>query len=79
MRFANSVLMPSTPSSSASAARETPRAEAAEPEPVGQPVAESQPALQAAAEALPKRPDPAAMEAAVRLLELPASPAGTGG
>jgi phospholipid-binding lipoprotein MlaA len=49
------------------AAREAPLAEAAEPAP--QPVPEAQAA----------RPDPAAMEAAVRLLELPASPAASTG
>jgi len=67
------------------AARETPRAEAAEPGPASRPVAESPPAQQVAAGAPARRPrvvspNAAAMEAAVRLLELPASPpAGTGG
>jgi len=46
-----------------------------EPEPAARPVSESQPALQPVAEAPVARPDPAAMEAAVRLLEQPAPPA----
>ena len=70
------------------AAREMPQAEAAEPEPgVGErPVSGAQPVPQPVAEApaarpLAASPDAAAMEAAVRLLELPALPAAasTGG
>jgi len=49
------------------AAREVPRAEASEPEP------------QAAATTAAARPDPAAMEAAVRMLEQPASSAASSG
>jgi len=59
------------------AAREVPRAEASEPEPAAQAAAA---APQAVATIAVARPDPAAMEAAVRLLELPAtSAASTGG
>ena len=63
------------------AEREVPRAEATEPEPSVQPVSEpaSQPALQPVSEAPFAPPDPAAMEAAVRLLEHPASPAASTG
>jgi phospholipid-binding lipoprotein MlaA len=61
------------------AAREVPRAESTEPEPAAQPLTETQPALQPASETPAARPDPAAMEAAVRLLELPASPAASTG
>jgi phospholipid-binding lipoprotein MlaA len=62
------------------AAREAPRAEATELEPAGPPVADSRPAVQSAAAAPARRPpEAAAMEAAVRLLELPALAAGTGG
>jgi hypothetical protein len=57
------------------AARELPRAEAIEPGPAVQPVSESQSAFQPAAGAPVVPPDPAAMEAAVGLLEQPASPA----
>ena len=59
------------------AAREVPRAEAVEPEPAAQAAAA---ARQAVATIAVARPDPAAMEAAVRLLEQPAtSAASTGG
>ena len=61
------------------AAREAPQAEATEPEPAAQPVSESQPGLQPVSGAPVARPDPAAMEAAVRLLEQPASPASSTG
>jgi phospholipid-binding lipoprotein MlaA len=61
------------------AGREVPRAEATGPEPSGQPASGSQPAPQPVAEAPAARPDPAAMEAAVRLLEQPASPAASAG
>ena len=67
------------------AARELPQAEATEPEPApGRPVSESQPVPQPASEAPAARPpvvgpNAAAMEAAVRLLELPASPAASTG
>ncbi len=61
-------------------AREIPRAEAAEPEPVGQPVSsELQPAPPPVSEAPAAQPDLAATEAAVRLLEHPASPAASSG
>jgi phospholipid-binding lipoprotein MlaA len=63
------------------AAREQPRAETTESE--GASVSESQPALPAVAQTPAQlavtRPAPAAMEAAVRLLELPASPAVSSG
>ena len=63
------------------AAREVPRAGADEPQPPVQPVSEPapQPARQPVSEAPAVRPDPAAMEAAVRLLEQPASPAASTG
>ncbi len=62
------------------AAREIPRAEFAEPEPVGQPVSsELQPAPPPVSEAPAAQPDLAATEAAVRLLEQPASPAASSG
>ena len=62
------------------AARELPRAEAAELEPVGQPVsAELQTAPPPVSGAPAERPNGAAMEAAVRLLEQPASPAASTG
>lgn len=59
------------------AGREVPRAEATEPELSAQPVSESAPQPVSGAPAA--RPDPAAMEAAVRLLEQPASPAASSG
>ena len=66
------------------AARELPRAEATEPEPADRPAAESRPAPQPVSEAPVgrppvARPNTAAMEAAVRLLEQPASPAASAG
>ena len=54
--------------------RERPLADAAEPQPESRPVSELQPPLQPAA-GTPARPDPAAVEAAVRLLEQSASAA----
>ena len=53
------------------AEREVPRADASTPDPSS----EAAPASQPAAESPVARPDPAALEAAVRLLEQPASPA----
>jgi len=65
------------------ASREQPRADAIEPQPavraVSEPVTEVQPSPQPAAATPVARPDPAAMEAAVRLLEQPASPAASTG
>jgi phospholipid-binding lipoprotein MlaA len=59
------------------AAREVPRAEPSESEPAPRPAAEAAP--QAVRDMAAARPDPAAMEAAVRLLEQPASPAASTG
>ena len=61
------------------AARELPRAEATGFEPAGQPAAEPQAAARLVSEPPATRPAPAAMEAAVRLLELPALPAASSG
>ena len=60
------------------ATREQPLAEAAEPAPANAPAPGSQPPLQSAVEA-PVAPNAAAIEAAVRLLEQPASPAVSSG
>ncbi len=60
------------------ATREQPLAEAAEPAPANAPAPGSQPPLQPAVEA-PVAPNAAAIEAAVRLLEQPASPAVSSG
>jgi len=68
------------------AAREQPQAEATEPEQSvrpssaeGRPAADVQPAQQPASATAVARPDPVAMEAAVRLLEQPASAAASTG
>ena len=61
------------------AERDVPRADATSTEPSSEAEPASQPVLQAVAEAPVARPDPAALEAAVRLLEQPASPAASHG
>ncbi|MEO8144403.1 MAG: MlaA family lipoprotein [Betaproteobacteria bacterium] len=61
------------------AAREVPRADVNPPEPSSEAAPASHPPLQVVAEAPVVRPDPAALEAAVRLLEQPASPAASHG
>ncbi len=61
------------------AAREVPRADITTPEPSSEAAPASQAVPQAAVEAPVARPDPAALEAAARLLEQPASPAASHG